>query len=110
MSDNAGVQLAKRKYILIGILVSTFLSAIEGTVTGPAGPAIIGSFGGMKLLSWIFTAFLLTMAVSTPIFGKVSDLYGRKPVFQIGSLLFVLGSLLCSFSQNMEQLILFRAI
>ncbi|WP_260983084.1 MFS transporter, partial [Bacillus pumilus] len=82
-----------RNWILAGILVSTFLSAIEGTVTGPAGPAIISSFGGMKLLSWIFTAYLLTMAVSTPIFGKISDLYGRKPVFQIGSLLFVLGSL-----------------
>ncbi|MED5020929.1 MDR family MFS transporter [Paenibacillus chibensis] len=100
----------QRKFILTGILVSTFLSAIEGTVTGPAGPAIISSFGGMKLLSWIFTAFLLTMAVSTPVFGKISDLYGRKPVFQIGSLLFIIGSLLCSFSQNMEQLILFRAI
>ena len=99
-----------RNWILAGILVSTFLSAIEGTVTGPAGPAIISSFGGMKLLSWIFTAYLLTMAVSTPIFGKISDLYGRKPVFQIGSLLFVLGSLLCGFSQSMGQLIAFRAI
>ncbi|WP_136608128.1 MDR family MFS transporter [Paenibacillus dokdonensis] len=107
---NPGVNHPQRKFILIGILVSTFLSAIEGTVTGPAGPAIISSFGGMKLLSWIFTAFLLTMAVSTPVFGKISDLYGRKPVFQIGSLLFVIGSLLCSFSQNMEQLIIFRAI
>jgi len=110
MSVNPEVHHSKRNLILIGILVSTFLSAIEGTVTGPAGPAIISSFGGMKLLSWIFTAFLLTMAVSTPIFGKVSDLYGRKPVFQIGSLLFLLGSLLCSFSQSMEQLIVFRAI
>ncbi|MGN7360767.1 MDR family MFS transporter [Paenibacillus sp. SAF-054] len=110
MSVKPGVNHAQRKFILIGILVSTFLSAIEGTVTGPAGPAIISSFGGMKLLSWIFTAFLLTMAVSTPVFGKISDLYGRKPVFQIGSLLFVIGSLLCSFSQNMEQLIIFRAI
>ncbi|MEC0240758.1 MDR family MFS transporter [Paenibacillus dokdonensis] len=107
---NPVVNHPQRKFILIGILVSTFLSAIEGTVTGPAGPAIISSFGGMKLLSWIFTAFLLTMAVSTPVFGKISDLYGRKPVFQIGSLLFVIGSLLCSFSQNMEQLIIFRAI
>ncbi len=110
MSVHSGINPMQRKFILTGILVSTFLSAIEGTVTGPAGPAIISSFGGMKLLSWIFTAFLLTMAVSTPVFGKISDLYGRKPVFQIGSLLFIIGSLLCSFSQNMEQLILFRAI
>lgn len=101
---------SNRNFVLAGILVSTFLAAIEGTVTGPAGPAIISSFGGMKLLSWIFTAYLLTMAVSTPIFGKISDLYGRKPVFQIGSLVFVIGSLLCGFSQSMGQLIVFRAI
>ncbi|AOZ94636.1 MDR family MFS transporter [Paenibacillus crassostreae] len=100
----------KRKFILIGLLLSTFMSAIEGTVTGPAGPAIVSSFGGMQLMSWIFTAYLLTMAVTTPIFGKVSDIYGRKPVFIIGSIIFALGSLLCGFSQNMEQLIVFRAI
>ncbi|WP_438351896.1 MDR family MFS transporter [Paenibacillus sp. FA6] len=100
----------KRKLILTGLLLSTFMSAIEGTVTGPAGPAIISHFGGMKLMSWIFTAYLLTMAVTTPIFGKISDIYGRKPVFIFGSIIFVLGSLLCGFSQNMEQLIVFRAI
>jgi EmrB/QacA subfamily drug resistance transporter len=95
---------------MAGLLLSTFMSAIEGTVTGPAGPAIVSHFGGMQLMSWIFTAYLLTMAVTTPIFGKISDIYGRKPVFIAGSLIFVLGSLLCGFSQNMEQLIVFRAI
>lgn len=100
----------KRSLIMIGILLSTFMAAIEGTVTGPAGPAIVSNFGGMQLMSWIFTAYLLTMAVTTPIFGKISDIYGRKPVFLIGSSLFVIGSLLCGFSQSMEQLIVFRAI
>ncbi|WP_044880461.1 MDR family MFS transporter [Paenibacillus sp. IHBB 10380] len=95
---------------MVGILLSTFMAAIEGTVTGPAGPAIVSNFGGMQLMSWIFTAYLLTMAVTTPIFGKISDIYGRKPVFLIGSLLFVIGSLLCGFSGSMEQLIVFRAI
>ncbi|WP_429372476.1 MDR family MFS transporter [Paenibacillus sp. DS2015] len=95
---------------MVGILLSTFMAAIEGTVTGPAGPAIVSNFGGMQLMSWIFTAYLLTMAVTTPIFGKISDIYGRKPVFLIGSLLFIIGSLLCGFSQSMEQLIVFRAI
>ncbi|HEY4387469.1 MAG TPA: MFS transporter, partial [Ktedonobacteraceae bacterium] len=85
----------KRSLIMVGILLSTFMAAIEGTVTGPAGPAIVSNFGGMQLMSWIFTAYLLTMAVTTPIFGKISDIYGRKPVFLIGSLLFVIGSLLC---------------
>lgn len=100
----------KRSYILAGILLSTFLAAIEGTVVGPAGPAIIGNFGSVSLMSWIFTSYLLTMAVTTPIFGKISDLYGRKPVFLYGSMLFLLGSLLCGFSQSMTQLIVFRAI
>lgn len=100
----------KRKYILIGLLLSTFLAAIEGTVIGPAGPRIVGDLGGVELLSWVFTAYLLTMAVSTPIFGKISDLYGRKPVFVIGSVLFLLGSVLSGIAQSMEQLILYRAI
>lgn len=100
----------KRGFILAGILLSTFLAAIEGTVVGPAGPAIIGNFGSVSLMSWIFTSYLLTMAVTTPIFGKISDLYGRKPVFLYGSVLFLIGSLLCGFSQSMTQLIIFRAI
>ncbi|OBZ10438.1 MFS transporter [Bacillus sp. FJAT-27264] len=100
----------ERKLILIGVLLATFLAAIEGTVTGPAGPAIVGDFQGIQWLSWIFTAYLLAMAVTTPIFGKISDLFGRKPVFIGGAAVFLLGSLLCGISQSMEQLIVFRAI
>ncbi|MEK4062329.1 MFS transporter [Paenibacillus borealis] len=100
----------ERKLILIGVLLATFLAAIEGTVTGPAGPAIVGDFQGMQWLSWIFTAYLLAMAVTTPIFGKLSDLIGRKPVFIGGAVVFLLGSLLCGISQSMEQLIIFRGI
>lgn len=103
-------QSLKRNYILAGLLLSTFLAAIEGTVIGPAGPSIIGDLGGVELLSWVFTAYLLTMAVSTPLFGKMSDLFGRRIVFTISSLLFLTGSLLSGLAQNMEQLILFRAI
>lgn len=100
----------QRKYILTGLLLSTFLAAIEGTVIGPAGPRIVGDIGGVELLSWVFTAYLLTMSVATPIFGKISDLYGRKLVFIIGSLLFLAGSMLSGFASGMEQLIIFRAI
>ncbi len=100
----------ERKLILTGVLLATFLAAIEGTVTGPAGPAIVGDFQGMKWLSWIFTAYLLAMAVTTPIFGKLSDLIGRKPVFIGGAIVFLAGSLLCGVSQSMGQLILFRGI
>jgi len=100
----------KRNYILAGLLLSTFLAAIEGTVIGPAGPRIVGDIGGVELLSWVFTAYLLTMSVTTPIFGKISDLYGRKLVFVIGSVLFLVGSMLSGFASGMEQLIIFRAI
>lgn len=100
----------KRNYILAGLLLSTFLAAIEGTVIGPAGPRIVGDIGGVELLSWVFTAYLLTMSVATPIFGKISDLYGRKLVFVIGSVLFLAGSMLSGFASGMEQLIIFRAI
>ena len=100
----------ERKLILTGVLLATFLAAIEGTVTGPAGPAIVGDFQGVQWLSWIFTAYLLAMAITTPIFGKISDLFGRKPVFIGGVIVFLLGSLLCGISQSMEQLIVFRAL
>lgn len=103
-------KILKRSYILTGLLLSTFLAAIEGTVIGPAGPRIVGELGGVELLSWVFTAYLLTMAVATPIFGKISDLYGRKLVFVVGSILFLAGSMLSGLAQSMEQLILFRAI
>lgn len=100
----------QRKLILTGVLLATFLAAIEGTVTGPAGPAIVGDFQGMQWLSWIFTAYLLAMAVTTPIFGKLSDLIGRKPVFIGGAVVFLAGSLLCGISQSMQQLIIYRGI
>ncbi|MCM3784877.1 MFS transporter [Neobacillus mesonae] len=107
--DNSRL-IQKRGFILAGVLLATFLSAIEGTVIGPAGPTIVSDLGDVSLLSWIFTSYLLTMAVSTPIFGKISDLYGRKPVFMIGVGLFLLGSVLCCFADNMQSLIVFRAI
>ncbi|BCG57209.1 MDR family MFS transporter [Paenibacillus sp. URB8-2] len=102
--------MTERGLILTGVLLATFLAAIEGTVTGPAGPAIVGDFEGMQWLSWIFTAYLLAMAVATPIFGKISDLFGRKPVFIGGAVVFLTGSLLCGLSQSMEQLVAFRAL
>ncbi|AIQ62283.1 DSBA oxidoreductase [Paenibacillus stellifer] len=103
-------RITERGLILTGVLLATFLAAIEGTVTGPAGPAIVGDFEGMQWLSWIFTAYLLAMAVTTPIFGKVSDLFGRKPVFLGGTAVFLAGSLLCGMSGSMEQLVAFRAL
>ncbi|OWA35633.1 MFS transporter [Saccharibacillus sp. O16] len=91
-------------------MLSTFLAAVEGTVISPATPSIVGEFEAASLMSWVFAAYLLTMAVTTPIFGKLSDLFGRKPIFLVGCLLFIVGSALCGFAGGMEQLIAFRAL
>jgi EmrB/QacA subfamily drug resistance transporter len=99
-----------QRNVTAALLIATFLSAIEVTIISTAMPVIIQKLGGMELMSWVFAAYLLTTAVTTPIFGKVSDLFGRKKVFMIGVSFFLLGSTLCGFAQNMEQLIMFRAL
>lgn len=100
----------KRQLVTLALLLSTFLAAIEVTVVSTAIPKIVADLGGLQLISWIYAAYLLTTAVSTPFFGKLSDLFGRKNIFIFGSVLFVLGSMLCGLSQNMTQMVIFRAI
>src|SRR5205085_12019855 len=73
-------------------------------------PTIVGKLGGISLYSWVFSAYLLTSTTTVPIYGKLADLYGRKPLFLFGSALFLLGSALSGAAQSMEQLIIFRAI
>lgn len=99
-----------RKLVTIGLLVAVTLAAIEGTIITTATPTITSDLSGVNLMSWIFAAYMLAMTVTTPIYGKLSDLYGRKNLLIFGILLFVLGSILCGFAQNMGQLITFRAI
>lgn len=99
-----------RQMVTLALLLSTFLAAIEATVVSTAIPKIVADLSGLELISWIYASYLLTTAVSTPIFGKLSDLYGRKNVFILGSVLFMVGSVMCGLSQNMTQMIIFRAI
>ncbi|WP_068773729.1 MDR family MFS transporter [Paenibacillus sp. FJAT-26967] len=96
--------------VLLAIMVVTFLSSIEGTIVSTAIPRIVGDLGGMDLMSWVVSIYLLTTAVTTPIFGKLSDLYGRKKIFVIGTGLFLIGSMLCGIAQTMEQMIVYRAL
>jgi len=99
-----------QRKITAALLISTFLAAIEVTIISTAMPRIAESLGGIELMSWVFAIYLLTTAVSTPIWGKLADLIGRKAVFMTGVVVFLTGSLLCGLSQTMEILILFRAI
>lgn len=99
-----------KKKIALALFVAMFLAAFEGTVVATAAPVIAKDLSGFALVSWIFSLYLLTSALSTPIYGKLADLYGRKNVLSCGITVFLLGSLLCGFSQNMYQLVAFRAL
>lgn len=99
-----------RTVVTIAIMLATFLAALDVTIVGTAMPTIIGRLGGMPLFPWVFSIYLLTSSVTTPIDGKLADLYGRRVVFAWGATIFLLGSALCGLAQNMEQLIIFRGV
>lgn len=101
---------SKKRSIMIALMVAMFLGAVEGTVVTTAIPTIVKDLQGFEIISLVFSAYLLTSAISTPIYGKLSDLYGRKNVLSIGIVIFLIGSFLCGLSQNMYMLIGFRAL
>jgi EmrB/QacA subfamily drug resistance transporter len=91
-------------------MLAMFMVAIEATIVATAMPEIVGQLGGFALYSWVFSAFLLTQTTTIVIFGKLSDLYGRRPVLIGGIVVFLIGSLLCGFAWSMPSLIVFRLI
>ena len=99
-----------RPLVLAALVIAMFMAAIEATIVATALPTIAGKLGGLELYSWVFSAFLLMQAVTIPIYGKLSDLYGRKPILMFGIVIFLIGSALSGLSQTMWQLILFRGI
>lgn len=101
---------ARKRNITIALMVAMFLGAVEGTVVTTAVPTIVRDLKGFELISWVFSLYLLTSAISTPIYGKLADLYGRKNILSIGIIIFLIGSCLCGISQNMYQLIAFRTL
>jgi drug resistance transporter, EmrB/QacA subfamily len=105
-----GLSPGRRWAITAGVMTGMFLAALEATVVGTAMPTVIASLGGLEHYSWVFSAYLLTSTVTVPVWGKLSDLYGRRPLFQAGVAIFVIGSVLSGMSNSMMQLILFRAL
>jgi len=99
-----------RSWVLAATILAMFMVAVEGTIVATAMPTIVAELGGFHLFSWVFAIFLLTQAVTIPVYGKLADTIGRKPVFYAGACLFLLGSALAGFSQSMHQLIAFRAL
>ena len=96
--------------VTVSVFIATFMTAIEGTIVTTAMPTIVGSLHGMEIMNWVFSIYLLTNAMLTPIYGKLADKVGRKPIFIFGTLLFIIGSLFCGLSQSMIGLIAARAI
>ncbi|MGG0725041.1 MDR family MFS transporter [Bacillus mycoides] len=99
-----------RKKVMMSLMLMTFLSAVEGTIVSTAIPRITSDLSGVELVSWVYAIYMLATAVSTPIYGKLADLFGRKKVLLIGATIFLIGSALCGVVTSMEQLIFFRAL
>ncbi len=101
---------ARRNLVLAACLMATFMAAVESTIVATAMPTIVADLGGFSLFSWVFAVYLLTQAISIPVYGRLADIYGRKAVFHVGAGLFLTGSVLCGFAPGMVWLIVFRAI
>src|SRR3954467_1036287 len=100
----------RRWAVTAGVMLGMFLAALEATVVGTAMPTIIAKLGGLDHYSWVFSAYLLTSTVTVPVWGRLSDLYGRRPLYLAGIVTFLIGSALSGASQSITQLIIFRAI
>jgi EmrB/QacA subfamily drug resistance transporter len=104
------LSINRRRAVTAGVMLGMFLAALEATVIGTAMPTIIAKLGGLGQYSWVFSAYLLTSTVTVPVWGRLSDLYGRRPLYLMGIMFFLLGSALSGASQTITQLIVFRAI
>ncbi|HEX4906828.1 MAG TPA: MDR family MFS transporter [Acidimicrobiales bacterium] len=108
-----GHQALTHRQILIvftGLMAGMLLAALDQTIVSTALPTIVGELGGQERLAWVVTAYLLSSTVSTPLWGKISDLYGRKRLYQIAIVVFVGGSMLIGLAQNLTMLVVFRAV
>ncbi|MGY0018263.1 DHA2 family efflux MFS transporter permease subunit [Streptomyces sp. YJ-C3] len=105
-----GAAATPSRPVILGLLLGIVLATLDGTIIGTALPVIVDDLGGLAHLSWVVTAYLLTTAVATPLWGKIGDLYGRKGSYLASITVFLAGSVLCGLAQDMGQLIAFRAV
>lgn len=98
------------KTVIAGLMLALTLASLDQNIVGVALPRIVSDLGGLSHLSWVVTSFLLTSTATTPLYGKLSDMYGRKPLFIVAIFIFLAGSILCGLSGSMTQLVVFRGI
>ncbi|RKH54086.1 MDR family MFS transporter [Corallococcus llansteffanensis] len=99
-----------RPFTTLALALSLFVAALEMTVVSTAMPTVVSDLGGIQSYAWVFTAYMLSSTITVPIFGKLADLYGRKPIILFGSTLFLASSIACGLSTSMQMLIAFRAL
>lgn len=104
------VSTNRRGAVVAALMLAMALAALDATIVSTAVPQIVGDLGGFSVFSWLFSGYLLAVTVTLPVYGKLSDTFGRKPVLIAGSVVFLLGSLLCAVAWNMGALIAFRIV
>ena len=102
--------MQRRPVVLACVMLALFMSAVEVTIVATALPQIVGRLGGFALYTWVFSGFLLTQTATILVFGKLADLYGRRPVLIGGMVVFLVGSVLCGLAWSMPALIVFRLL
>jgi EmrB/QacA subfamily drug resistance transporter len=110
LTESSDSPSSQRTLAVTGVMLVIFLFAIDATIVSTSMPTIVAKLGGLDLYSWVFSIYMLTSALTTPIFGKLSDLFSRRRLMLIGIGIFVAGSALCGAAQSMEMMIVFRAL
>jgi EmrB/QacA subfamily drug resistance transporter len=110
MPDARSISSRQKTLIMVAIMLALFLAALDQTIVGTALPRIVTDLAGNNLYTWVVTVYLLSSTVTVPIYGKLSDVYGRRPLLLIGVSLFLVGSALAGLSQSMGELIIFRGL
>lgn len=108
--DNEPVKPMRRGWILAALMLTMMLAAMDSTIVSTAIPQIVGDLGGFSLFSWVFSIYLLIQTITIPVYGKLADVYGRKPILITGTVIFLIGSASCAASWNMHSLIFFRGL
>src|ERR1700733_14956142 len=105
-----GADEQKLWLVFAGLMLALLLAALDQNIVATALPRIVSDLGGLAHLSWVVTAFMVASTMTTPLYGKLSDIFGRKPAFFVSIVIFLVGSVLCGLARGMTGLIVFRAV